>query len=499
MSTTRSDSRRPTLPALAAVGAACYHCYAKASQSLKLQKCSGCRLVSYCNACTFLSLFPSPEMNNCGLSACQNASWPSHKQFCRVLASLESPAMMLLMMRWIGRKNPDELETQIKERFGYFTLQLGRALSPSENILLHFEPRCLACGRTDQLIRTECALDPSVAPHALIPCADCRLSFACHDHWSESHVEHTQMMCEGGYDGLPHCVLNQELLEDDEFDAKMLRRPELHPQYSVPMHTFRWIPPPHKRAWTSLKTVTWAAEFEPQLRLEFPEAAPAISIRKMSDILSMPMTALYALECLNNNLNWTKKKLPSIHIIGAQSKELWHAICFENILHQLPDVELVHVVICGVMLAPHLGDDMRGGPYQITCCPDCTRQERMRGNEYYDVHYHDLPAKIGTAYRIPDIAIAFNSGATEPQYAAAWKKTIAFLVANDIPSVFTAYTGPEAIADNQFLRDANARLVPELGPCRNPRGSLLSKKDFGEQRRFYSDNMYLAGGFRGRA
>ncbi|KAJ7738162.1 hypothetical protein B0H16DRAFT_99969 [Mycena metata] len=482
MSSPPQKSRRPTLPVLVAVGAACYHCYSKASDSSKLQKCSSCRLVSYCNA------------------SCQRKNWRAHKHFCRIAADIESsPLMTFTMAGWIGKTSPDEIESQVNQVFEYFTLRLGRQLLSSENILLHLRPRCLTCGRTDQLIRIECSLNSAIAPHTLIPCPKCHLSFACQDHWSAAYVEHTQIMCEGGYDGLPHCVLNQELLEDDEFSAQMLRRPELHPQYSAPTRAFRWIPPPHKRSWTSLKTVTWADEFQPQLELEFLEAAPSISMRRMSDILCMPMTALYALECLNDNLNWTKKGLLSIHVIGAQSKELWHAVCFENILHQLPAVKLVHVVICGALLEPHLGDDMRSGPYDIQCCQDCERKERGRGNDYYDVHYHDLPAKIGPNYRIPDLAIAFNSGASEASYTAAWKKTVAFLVENNIPSVFTAYTAAEAAQDHQILVDAQAKLVPELGPCRNPWGSLLSKKDFGQQRQFYSDNMYLAGGFKGRS
>lgn len=42
---------------------------------------------------------------------------------------------------------------------------------------------------------------------------------------------------------------------------------------------------------------------------------------------------------------------------------------------------------------------------------------------------------MGGSYSIPDLAIAFNSGASE--YVTGWKETAAFLVANKIPSVFT--------------------------------------------------------------
>ncbi|KAF7335668.1 MYND-type domain-containing protein [Mycena venus] len=480
MSSVQNDSRPPTLPALAAVGAACYQCYSPAPESVKLQKCSGCRLVSYCN------------------SACQHESWPSHKQFCKVIASFEKPHMVSLVATWIGRGTPEELESQFKARLLNCQLQLGRELSPHESTLLQFEPRCLHCARTDQLIRIESSTDSSVNPHALVPCSHCHLSFACPTHWALVYTEHTQMMCEGGYDGLPQCTLNQELIEDDEWDAQMLLRPVLPSQYCVPLRAYRWIPPNLKYTWTSLKDVTWAEKFQAQLEVDFPEALASVSMRRMSDVLSMPMTALYALECLNDNLDWTKKDVLTIHMIGAQSKEMFNAVCFENILHQLPAVKLVKLIVCGVELVPHLGDDMRNGPYQITCCQDCQRRGKMRGNEYYDVHYHDLPRKMGGTYTVPDLAIAFNSGASEFRHAAAWKKTAAFLVSRNIPSVFTAYTANDAIADSRILLDAHAKLVPELGPCRNPWGSLLGKKDFGPPRGFYSDNMFLAGGFKGR-
>ncbi|KAJ7660364.1 hypothetical protein DFH06DRAFT_1472391 [Mycena polygramma] len=473
-----TDLTPATLPVLAAVGASCYQCFSRPSGAVPLQKCSGCRLVSYCN------------------TSCQQQSWRSHKKFCRVIASFEKPPLLAGTATWIGENALEELEMQFMQR--YYMCQGQVSLSPHEKTLVHFEPRCLSCGRSDQLIRVECSIDPSARPHTLVPCLNCHLSFACHDHWAAVRAEHTQMMCEGGYDGLSQCALNRELIEDDEWDATMLLRSEPPPQYAAPLRAYRWIPPRLKSRWTSLKDVTWADKFEAQIAVDFPEAPPRVSMRQMSDILSMPMTALYALECLNDNLDWTKKDVLTIHMIGAQSKELWNAICFENILHQLPQVKLVRLVICGVLLAPHLGDDMRGGPYEIGCCQDCRNRGRMRGNEYYDVHYHDLPRVMGNRYSIPDLAIAFNSGGSEVKYYAAWKRTCAFLVANKIPSVFTAYTAEEAIADNRILLDAHANLIPELGPCRNPWGSLLGKKDFGRPRRFYSDNMCLAGGFKGR-
>jgi hypothetical protein len=137
-----SHSRRPTLPALAAVGAACYQCYSPTSESVKLLKCSGCHLVSYCNSCEYI--LPNAALLDNSEAACQHESWPSHKHFCRVISSFEKEPLLLSTAMWIGSSAPDELEAQVTGRFSYCQRKLGRPLSPQEEPLLHFEPRCLS-------------------------------------------------------------------------------------------------------------------------------------------------------------------------------------------------------------------------------------------------------------------------------------------------------------------------------------------------------------------
>ncbi|KAJ6595153.1 hypothetical protein DFH09DRAFT_1025002 [Mycena vulgaris] len=466
MSTSRPESKSALLLCLVAVGAACYQCHSQESESVRLQKCSACHLVSYCN------------------SACQYENWVEHKSFCRVMVAFEHfilPASV----------STSRIASQI-QKAKFCELALGRVLSDHEHALIVWEPGCLHCDRTDQRTRIEASTDAS---HILVPCPNCRLSFACTNHWAFAYGEHTQKMCAGGYDGLSQCVLNQELLEDEEWNSRMLLIPELLPPYAAVALSYRWIPAQTKSSWSSLKGATWAGAFQTQLEFEFPAARGAASMRRMSDPLSMPMTALYALELLNDGIEWTKKDILTIHVIGAEPKELYNAICFENLLHQLPAVNAVKVVMCGVHLTP---TELRGGPYEIVCCPTCEGGGRKRYNEYYDVDYHTLPRIMGPRYSVPDLAIAFNSGASEPPDLAAWKKTIAFLVSRSIPSVFTAYGQEDATTDSALLAASGARLVPGLGPCRNPWGSMLVIKDVLQLRGFYSENMFLAGGFNGR-
>ncbi|KAJ7270505.1 hypothetical protein C8J57DRAFT_1508539 [Mycena rebaudengoi] len=103
-------------------------------------------------------------------------------------------------------------------------------------------------------------------------------------------------------------------------------------------------------SWTSLRGITWGDLFRERLEHDFPAArgsAATVWMRNMSEILAIPMTALYALEFLNDNLDWTRKE-----VMGADAKTLYNASCWENILHMLPAVKIVKLVICGTRIPP---------------------------------------------------------------------------------------------------------------------------------------------------
>ncbi|KAJ7085970.1 hypothetical protein C8R43DRAFT_965137 [Mycena crocata] len=404
--------------------------------------------------------------------ACQQEDWAVHKPFCRAivgceqLSSIHSPP--------ISASEESRMQTVI-----LCQLWLKRNLVDRESSMILYEPACLSCGVTNRMIHASASTDPPVDAHTLVPCQNCLLSFACRNHWEIASIAHTEMMCEGGYDGLSQCALNGELLEDDEWDSKVIVSPHLYPLYSSITNSYRWIPSQIESSWTSIKATTWAETFQSKLESEFLEARGAASsvwLRRMSEILSMPMTVLYALEILNDNIDWTIKNTLTIHVVFSKlsripgPKEAYNAVCFENLLHRLPRVQTVNIVICGVKLESTLDADLKGGPYPIICCPHHSVPLTSLHSDYYK-----LPQKIGPGYSIPDLAIAFNSGASE-----------------------AAYAPEEAIADNALLVECGAELVPELGPGRNPWGSMLGKKDVVKIRSFYADNMFLAGGFKGR-
>ncbi|KAJ7615532.1 hypothetical protein FB45DRAFT_841983 [Roridomyces roridus] len=466
-----SEPKSRPLSTLADVGAICYHCHAAPSPSTTLQKCSSCRLVCYCSA------------------SCQSDSWPTHKGFCRAFAALGKPPLRDTVPWVTGTPTSRKIETEMLHKLSHIKSRQGYAYPTrdADDSLLMLEPRCLHCGRTHQNL-----------PRAPLPCPDCHFAFACEEHWALVRDEHTQLMCEGGYDGLSQCALNQDILKNEEWQRKFDEHPMSDENDSG--EGFQWVP--KRRAdsgFVSLENVTWAERSLSRAAEEIPVGPASAGLRKASEFLSMPLTALYALECLNSDFEWTRKDGLVIHLIGAHVKELYGSLVFETILHELPDVRQLRLVICGKDLESMPESMVIRGEYELLCCADCQSRHKRRIYSNHPVHYHDYVTQLGSDYAPPDLVIAIDSGASQPMYRAAWKKTIQLLVEREVPSVFTAFFPEEALTDNQLLLGTGAGLVSDLGPCRNPWGSLLSRKALGTARSFDSDSMCLAGGFRGRA
>ena len=59
-----------------------------------------------------------------------------------------------------------------------------------------------------------------------------------------------------------------------------------------------------------------------------------------------------------------------------------------------------------------------------------------------------------------------------------------------------AYNREEAIAEAKLLEAAGAVMHPELGPIKNPWGSLMPKMEPNKVTGFYAVNAWLAGGFK---
>lgn len=258
-------------------------------------------------------------------------------------------------------------------------------------------------------------------------------------------------------------------------------------------------------AWRSVVGKTWEEEFLDELKSSqpFPEGIPiAPFLRAASDGLSLPMSILYAMEQLaDDDLAFTKKDVIRIHVIGAGSPEMQNSMMFEEILHRIPEAKRLEVLLCGPEMNAVRQTDRRGGvAMNMATCPQCQANDRNRIQILSSKLYHDFVHQSGTSFAAPDLAIAFNSGSSEVE-TDSWKPTMKVLIERKIPTVFTSYNRGEAEQEAALLTELGAQLVPSLGPCRNPWGSMLLKIEpgFGRPDGFYNSNGWFAGGFKGKS
>ncbi|KIM42026.1 hypothetical protein M413DRAFT_445209 [Hebeloma cylindrosporum] len=472
-------------PILSKIGQACYQCFMGKNEInpknrvTALQRCTGCLRVSYCG------------------SACQKANWSKHKKTCQALKSLGRDNSEGLLSAFFSLDdasvigNADLLHRRISNVAQYeklaMELDLGGALRMDEQNLIGWEPRCLACGRSDLILRLEAAQKNESPPFpTLQACPDCELSFYC----SERHCElakdiHKNVPSQDGLSGLSQCATNNLCFEDARM-ARFMDGAEQGP--------FIWAPERVKPTWSSLRNLNWN-DFMGDMKRELPMPDPAIVqlLRAGSDALSMPMTILWGLENLNSDDGWTRKDTLNIHVLGAAGVEIQAAKIFEEILHRVPLVKNLKLTLCG----PELGR-ITASRFPLTMpmdtCPDCARKRRTRTHILYDLPYHEVVSKQGGKFVKPDLAIAFNSGCSQED-VSSWEATLRVLAQRKIPTVFTAYNQEESVAEANIMRAAGMTLHPELGPGRNPWGSILLKSEPNEVTGFYSVNGWLSGGF----
>ncbi|KAJ7137091.1 hypothetical protein C8R44DRAFT_729007 [Mycena epipterygia] len=384
------------------------------------------------------------------IAECQKLDWKVHKPLCKALGAILTinPAVTTML----PATHPSELTTDLNVRYSLSILFVGgltfeRDLTLFEKELVMNEPRCLVCARTDNLFRMEAARNGKTAENSrrLIPCPECNLSFCCSPaHWEAARLPH-DAPCEDVRDGISQCPLNRGVREHIKFVALMANLLD-------PFGQLIWAPERLKSGWQSLTGLSWEGELDDQLR-----------------DLSRAMPILYALEKLNDDDGWTRKDTLTIHIIGANIKEL---------------------VLCGPDLPGRL-------PRTIAAdsCPECKQLGRKRIHEHAPYTYHELVQKKGSEFEKPDLCVAFNSGASQPSMHT-WPATFKVLVERRIPSLFTSYNREEAELEAALLRAAGATLHSALGPTKNPWGSIHATPEPTKVYGFYAMNGWLAGGVR---
>ncbi|KAF8142555.1 hypothetical protein K438DRAFT_1635355, partial [Mycena galopus ATCC 62051] len=260
-----------------------------------------------------------------------------------------------------------------------------------------------------------------------------------------------------------------------------------------------WVPERVKSRWVSLEGKTWEGEFDEEICKSFgmPAMIPSNStflLSSASDTLSMPMTILYGLSRLNEDDAWTRKQTLTVHVLGANIREVSCRPVFEEILHRLPEVntlEVRNVLIDGDINRFANSSSCAVPRYRLVF----TMLMLLEITDRICSTYHDFVRKQGDQFETPDLCIAFNSGAAQGHMGYTWQTSIKVLVQRKLPSLFTAYDREEAESDAAILRAAGAALHPLLGTSLNPWGSQKAFPTAHSVYGFHVDNGWLAGGF----
>lgn len=229
----------------------------------------------------------------------------------------------------------------------------------------------------------------------------------------------------------------------------------------------------------------------------------------MTDSLSLPMTILHSLQAFHGPTHLTSMSRIEIHIVGAESAEKYMATeRLHEILHWLPACrELVVYLISPLCNAREQGAvDRTYSTVPEPVCASCTHTGAKMYIRYVHGLYHEVVAPRGT---IPSnnatkkllvdhvsLVIACNAGLHDdapnpnrPDYASTWQPTLQFLLAADVPSVFTSYNCEEMVRDKAVLVEQGAKIVVDAQV--NPFRGLRPFPEIGEDNAFYYTNQSL--------
>ncbi|KDQ11974.1 hypothetical protein BOTBODRAFT_135118 [Botryobasidium botryosum FD-172 SS1] len=450
------DHKRP--PVLAWVNQACYSCFTEED----LKRCGGCKRVSFCS------------------NECSRANWSKHKSLCKALKTYEQEPAAILFSSFSLSEEPSDHDGYLfnageadgKNKLRRLADLMKRPLTVDERNLVGWEPRCLGCTRTDQLLRME----KKTAQLQL--CPECKLSFFCSgSHRDFAMPNHKKV----GPEGVSQCGANQMIREDDHF--KRSAGPDAP--------DFAWAPSRVVSEWTSLGDSSWTTEYTPILAEEagLPESALPGILRVATEGLTMPLTILLALEKLARTPEWFKQETLVIHVIGASQHEMMRGMMFEEILHRVPEVKVLKIYFVGPQLSQFGGS----GEIDMDCCPKCTAQGRKRTHVIQAMSYHEFASK--PSYTKPDVAVAQNSGCGSEE-TASWKPTIKLLVDEKIPALFTSYQQEEAEQDHDLIKSLGATIDPSLAKVYNKWASHVRHMEPFKVKGYYTFNGWLAAGFR---
>ncbi|KAF7334488.1 MYND-type domain-containing protein [Mycena venus] len=467
---------------LAALGLSCSHCHKMNSSSEErgLLRCSGCRRLAYCN------------------NECQKADWRNHKAICQTLQLVEKDIEATSEM---AAAFPEAAQNDLKtldrisvahadQMVALCEKLLQRSLTSREIDVISYEPKCLACARTDMILRTKAHMPEAESTGAVItPCERCKMSFGCCDeHWSVARALH-----QGPCDDLPgtvsQCDKNLEMCADVDYSAVLTAAQEKH---------FMWRIIQRQATWSPLTGCTWKEVIGSDVAsaaagTAFERHVPACT-RRISSLASTAFTILYALEHLNTGVAWTEKSELTINMIIASPLDFFEAgYVYEAILHRAPKVKKLVFYFFLPKGVP--GEISQAWASEI--CGDCASKTKGIFNHFVMTRtFESFVHNEAELFVQPDLFIATSSTIIAEHDPAQWRRTIALLVARRIPSVFTTFSRRLAESGQAVMRECGAELVPSLSGVRNPFGDMKMNPNFDKVHGFHAPNAWFVGGFR---
>ncbi|KAJ7606727.1 hypothetical protein DFH06DRAFT_1112308 [Mycena polygramma] len=466
---------------LAALGLSCSHCH-KVNMSSKecgLLRCGGCHRLVYCN-------------NNC-----QKADWRDHKAMCQSIQLVEKDVEATSSMAAAyPRAAQNEFETLDHVSVAHADRMvvlceklLKRSLTSREISFIAYEPKCLACARTNMILQTEARMpEVELTATILTLCKRCKMSFGCCDeHWSVARALH-----EAPCDDLPgtasQCDMNLQKFADAAYGTVLMKDQEEH---------FMWRIIQQQTVWSPLTDRTWEKVIGSDVasaaaRTAFECHVPACT-RRISSIASTAFTILYALEHLNDGTAWTEKSVLTINVLVGSPLDFFEgSYVYEAILHRAPKVKKVNFYFFLPMALPIVSQ-----AWASETCSECTGTGRGVFNHFVTTKtFESFVYNEDELFVQPDLFIASGTMAIAQHDPAAWRRTIALLVSRRIPSVFTTFTRGSAEREQAVMRECGAELVPSLSGVKNPFGDMRMNPNFEQVHGFHAPNAWFTGGFR---
>ncbi|KAJ7764756.1 hypothetical protein B0H16DRAFT_428249 [Mycena metata] len=403
---------------------ACTRCLRRPDR--KLNQCSKCRRVAYCD------------------KDCQTRDWAGHKEICKRLQKVNA----------YDAQNGHTLSDP-RQRLNYYVeeektrgeIYIGGTADTYGSFpgIVTTGIKCQVCFRTPFHDDT----------HKFSPCGKCQLAWWCSPQCGKvfSADAHTAKHC------TDLCI--QSAAQDVEADPLRRGRPILlRTKNTQTIYTA----PSTLKGWTNYyQTVfpnfsTDAHSIARQFQSGHRDATDAVKLLAQNST-SMVLTLLYALEQSIPDLS-TRSKL-CIHIVAAAHKEERAEGMMEELLHYLPALQSLVVIYIGPQL--HTADKSRN-----IACSGCMQRGRRRVAIMSPTTYHAFAQSSQYRANPPDVVAGFNTGMGEVD-VPGWRESIPIILDMNVPAVFTSYTEYECLNDTALLLkelDASFIKTAEVNPWR---------------------------------